>query len=223
MREITEETQEIATRSESKIDPMHDRLDNIVEMLIDLHLEWGQIQRAISQLVPVQEQEAAERQLASRLGPIWNNLTPETQDCIVTATMLMTWRQNVRAGWQYPVLGLWEAVERELDRTLEPLRRKYRLSAAQVAKDKRFRWEDWLSRFAETNPSHPLVPALLDLVADIRTARELRNAAAHAARARVSVAQAKAMDDIVLGPRGNGLLAKLVAIRTVKGSDQLRK
>lgn len=101
---------------------LHDRLDFVVEKLIDLDqrsaLTWQHIRQSALEEPSFEERKSSiESSLASLLGAIWRRLDADSRDDLVVAEFVFRQCAGFGSGWRMPVMAYCTTAERELRHT----------------------------------------------------------------------------------------------------------
>lgn len=199
---------------------VHDRLDFVVEKLIDLdqrsELTWRQISQ-FARKEPDYEgiRRAIETSLANCLGDGWRRLRSASRKDLIDAEYVFQHCSRWETGWRMAVLGYCTTAERELTATYRFVRDQvFSTSAAGPTSSATFgdliqSLERLGARLPTRKPPLPGLEALLNSIEQLWRLNAIRNRAAHPSANEVTKDEAVWVKDALLG----GILTAIVAVR----------
>lgn len=201
---------------------LHDRLDLIVEKLIDLNqrseLTWQQVRKLVRQEPDYEEvRRGIEVSLASLLRETWPQLKPDSRKDLVDAEYVFQQCARWGTGWRMAVLGYCTTAERELKASYKAARGDL-LSVPDTepgtietlgdliqAVEKLGAW------LPKSKPAPPALTALLNSTDVLKRLNKIRVRAAHPADREVSRDEAVWARDALLSGRSGPLLVTIIA------------
>lgn len=235
---IPEEIEMALTRVLDKLEPLlrsmgdnlrishalHDRLDLIVDKLIDLNqrseLTWQQIRKLVPQEPDYQEVRGGiEASLADRLGDGWRLLKPGSRKDLVDAEYVFEQCTRWGTGWRMAVLGYCTTAERELKASVRAIKeRVFPVANAVPATADTLgdliealeKLGTWL-RKSKSYP--PALKALLDSIDLLWQLNSIRIRAAHPTDKEVSREEAAWVKETLVGSWSDSLLNTILSVR----------
>lgn len=202
---------------------LHDRLDSVVEKLIDLdqrsELTWRQVRDLAHKGADYgQVRRAIENSLSSQLGDTWLSLKPASRRDLVDAEYVYQQCSEWGTGWRMAVLGYCTTVERELKAGYTAIRGAFTVSEGESgsldntlgglvqAIEKLAAW------LPKTKPLPVPWRALFGSIDVLRDMNAVRIRAAHPKDKEVSRDEATWVRQVLVGGDSSSLLSNIVAV-----------
>jgi hypothetical protein len=200
---------------------IHDRIDLIVENLIDLSqksdLTWQEVKRLVKQESDYKDtRRDIQQSLEARLGSMWGTLKPASRNDLIDAEYVFAQCTNWGTGWRMAALGYCTAVERELKATYNEILERF--APASGSRDKASMGELLAKLEAIVNLlSKDKVPRKLpNLIArrgELDRLNKIRNSAAHGKD--VTNPEVSWVRELIVGGGRTELLSIVLAARSV--------
>lgn len=203
---------------------LHDRLDLIVDKLIDLsqrsELTWQQVRKLARHEPDYKEvRRGIQASLAGLLGDTWRQLKPDSQKDLVDAEYVFEHCTRWGTGWRMAVLGYCTTAERELKATYKAARHQLVAVPNQEAGPIGTLGEliqalEKLATWLPKSKPLPALEALLNSADAVRRLNSVRKRAAHATDQEVSRDEAAWVRKALLSKQPAPLLTTIVAVRS---------
>lgn len=237
-------TAEVAQVLDSKLEPLlssmhesvqlshalHDRLDVVVEKLIDLdqqsELSWQHI-RQVTRHEPNYDEmrRSIETSLTDQLGDTWRRLEPASREDLVDAEYVFGQCDRWQRGWRMAVLGYCTTTERELKISYRDIRQRIipvqdteatsNDTLGDLIRALRNLKESWLSK---SKPLPHASQTLLDSLNKLGRLNGIRKRATHAKEKEVSRDDAVWVREALLSGQSSALLTMIIAARPKNSS-----
>lgn len=215
---------QISSRTSLSTSALHDRMDFVIETLVDLDqrskLTWRQVSKMAHQEPDYPEmRRGIETSLAARLGSVWGLLKASSRQDLVDSEYVFQHCTRWGSGWRMAALGYCTTAEREL-------RASYKLVVSRLfavpAGDKASKetlgdlvklLENFKARLSKHQSLPPGLSTLLDSIGALWKLNDIRIRAAHSTPQELSGDDAIWLKEILLDQPENCLLLTIVAVR----------